>query len=292
MRSLKTYTFPAFASSAGAGGKEALSSVHESEDACVSASEKPVDRPHGVYQVSHGFYTRQGGVSQGGYWSLNCGTFSGDKLAGVRQNLERVRQHMNASYLAIMQQTHSNVCALIDKPGASELKKADALVCNIPGIALGVVTADCVPVLLRGEDTEKRPIIGAAHAGWRGAVGGIIENTLVQMDLAGVVRGSLRAAIGPSIRQASYEVGDDLYREVCQAGEESERFFMTGRQGSLWFDLCGYVAFRLAGAGVKNVFISPGDTYVQEDDFFSHRRMTHRKELGCGRQISCIMILP
>ena len=240
----------------------------------------------------HGFFGRRGGVSAGLYGSLNCGTGSNDNPAHVRQNRAAVAAAMGvrADHLVTLHQVHSAECTLVDRPFAdSDRPKADAMVTDTPGLALGILTADCGPVLFYGVKADRSPVIGAAHAGWGGALKGVLEATVKAMTERGAKPESIRAGIGPCIGPRSYEVTDEFAAPFLALNPESEHFFKTARrEGHLMFDLPGYIAFRLAGCGVRSVTITGFDTCAMENDYFSYRRTTHRAEPDYGRQISVI----
>ena len=240
----------------------------------------------------HGFFGRQGGVSKGVYDSLNCGRGSDDNLSNVQINLDRVAQAVGVASenLLTMHQIHSDKSQIVEEPWTLEQRpEIDSMVTDKAGIALGVLTADCAPVLFLGFKKDGAPVIGAAHAGWKGAVGGVLDSTIENMKNLGAE--DIKACIGPCIAQASYEVSEDFFKPFEKDDPENERFFMAGaREGHLMFDLAGYCASRLARQGLKHVFIKDLDTYFNEEDFFSYRRATHRKEKDYGRQISVIMI--
>jgi len=243
-----------------------------------------------LHGVKHGFFTRQGGVSVGIYKGLNCGPGSDDDPTAVQQNRQSVVEYINADHLLTLHQVHGKDCVVADAP-YDKRPKADAHVTDVPGLALGILTADCVPVLFVGEKTDGAPVIGAAHAGWGGALKGVLAETVGQMQALGAELCSIRAAIGPCIAQKSYEVSASFVDPFMEEDEMNERFFMVAqREGHLMFDLPGYVALKLAKAGVKNVSIGDQDTYALEEDFFSYRRTTHAQELDYGRQISVVMI--
>lgn len=241
--------------------------------------------------IYHGFFTRKGGVSEGIYHSLNCGRGSNDAPENVHENLARVQSHLDAKRLYCMIQTHSANCEIITSENDPDNRpEADALATDTPGLALGVLTADCGPVLLAGRKSSQAPVIGAAHAGWGGAVRGILEATIEKMEHLGAIRSTIAAVIGPSIQQASYEVGPEFFESFVEKSLSNEQFFKSGRAGKYHFDLQGYIAARLAKAGCQKVFISDLDTYKDERRFFSYRRATHRIEPDYGRQISTVMI--
>lgn len=242
--------------------------------------------------VIHGFFGRRGGVSAGIYGSLNCGLGTGDHPEAVTENRTRVANaSANAKILTLWQHHSADCVAVTDvwTDDRSKLPKADAMVTNRPGFALGILTADCAPVLFTGQDGKGRPIVGAAHAGWKGALAGVIENTVTAMRSLGAE--NISAAIGPCIVQASYEVSADFVKPFLEQDKGNGRYFAAGKNDSVrQFDLTGYVTSRLKKAGIMNVSVSDADTYKQDADFFSYRRTTHRKEADYGRQISIIAI--
>jgi YfiH family protein len=250
-----------------------------------------------IGKIQHGFFGRQGGVSQGTYESLNCGPGSDDDPRAVQENRARVAKHfgVGADKLASVWQIHSPDCLIIDQipPSGDKRPKADAMVTDKAGLILGVLTADCGPILFAGEKADGSPVIGAAHAGWGGALKGVLESTLEKMKECGATDGSLRAAIGPCIGPASYEVSQGYEKPFLERDPEDERFFRAARQeGHLMFDLPGYIANRLAQAGVTQVTITGHDTYALAEEFFSYRRATHNNDPDYGRQISAIFIKP
>lgn len=247
--------------------------------------------------VSYGFYGRAGGVSAGLYTSLNCGTGSQDNQNHVAQNRSIVAKNMGVADgdISTVWQCHSATCLSIKSHVAQgeDKPKADALVTDVAGLAIGVLTADCGPVLFKGEKPSGAPVIGAAHAGWGGALGGVLENTVQEIIHSGARLETIEACVGPCIMQASYEVGQDFALPFLEKHEEAERFFMVGqKEGRLMFDLSGYIAFRLSACGVKTVRLMGVDTYKDEQNCFSYRRATHRGEGDYGRQMSCIVINP
>lgn len=245
-------------------------------------------------RVFHGFFGRQGGVSKGVYNALNCGPGSDDAIECVQRNLEIVAGEagLKAGAILLLHQVHGKTCLQADKPWSlHDRPQADAFVTDRPGLGLGILTADCAPVLFYGRKADGAPVIGAAHAGWKGALGGVLAATLEQMKNCGAVPDSIAAAIGPCIGQVSYEVGPEFWEAVVKDDGTAEKFFRTARtQAHHLFDLPGYCAFKLAGAGVRNVVIKDLDTYFNEEDFFSYRRTTHRADKDYGRQISLIAI--
>ncbi len=242
-----------------------------------------------VLACSHGFFTRQGGVSVGRYASLNCSLSGQDAPDAVRENRARVAQRLGAGpqNLVGMTQVHGTEVAVVEAAwpyGAGP--RADAMVTNQPGVALGIVTADCAPVLLA--DLKAR-VIGAAHAGWRGAAAGVLEATIEAMVRLGARRASIGAAIGPCIRQPSYEVGPDLRDAILAHDGADDVFFIEGMRPHRWqFDLTGYCRARLHGLG--RVDVIDADTLADTDRFFSHRRRILAGGGPIGHQISAIML--
>jgi len=246
----------------------------------------------GAHGVSHGFFTRQGGVSTGIYASLNCGPGSGDAREAVMENRRRVLSTLaneGSATLVTLYQIHSGEALCVETPWpVDDPPKADAMATRVPGLALGILTADCAPVLLAD---EKAGVIGAAHAGWRGALSGIIDGVVASMETLGADRARIAAAIGPCISQHSYEVGDGFRTQFLDSDPVSERFFAAGGRAAHWqFDLEAYVAGRLKRAAVTSVLPLGICTYAQQSDYFSFRRTTHRGEPGYGRQISAILL--
>ncbi|ACI50874.1 protein of unknown function DUF152 [Gluconacetobacter diazotrophicus PA1 5] len=239
--------------------------------------------------VRHGFFTRAGGVSQGPYASLNCSTRSGDDPAALAENRRRVAHAMGVAPDGLLgvTQVHGDAVATVTVPWAvGERPRADAMVTDRPGLALGVITADCGPVLFAAADGG---VVGAAHAGWRGAVGGILEATLAAMAALGAAPALVRAVVGPCIGQASYEVGADMRAQVLAADAGAAPFFAPGRRpGHDQFDLAGYCVARLRRAGIGQVTALGVDTLDDAARFFSHRRRTLAGGGPIGHQISVI----
>lgn len=239
-------------------------------------------------KIVHGFFGRKGGVSEGVYANLNCGPGSGDDLEKVAENRKLVRNALGLQNLSTSYQCHSAICNIITAPFTDKLE-GDALVTNVAGVGLGILTADCGPVMFHGQSANGM-VIGAAHAGWGGAVKGVLENTIAKMIELGADLSSIHAGIGPCIAQASYEVGADFQKPFLEDDKDAAQFFKDGQAGKLQFDLAGYIAFRLKRAGVEHIEDIKIDTYAHEDDYFSFRRATHRGEAQYGREISVISI--
>ncbi len=239
--------------------------------------------------LDHGFFGRTGGVSRGIFASLNCGPGSGDAREAIVANRARVAEALFADALLTLYQTHSAVAVTVSEPWElGEGPHADAMVTNRPGLALGVLTADCAPVLLADPDHQ---VVGAAHAGWKGALSGVIESALAAMERLGAKRAHIAAAVGPCISQMNYEVGPEFRERFVAADSANSRFFKPSlRPEHCQFDLEGYVFHRLRLAGVRNIKLLAACTYAREDGFFSFRRATHRGEQDYGRQISAILL--
>lgn len=238
-------------------------------------------------KVPHGFLGRRGGVSTGLVSGLNLGAEDDQRL--IEENRRRaVQAVLPDARLAMVYQVHSAEVATVDEPWAHEDRpRADALVTSRPGVLLGILTADCAPVLFHDPVAN---VVGAAHAGWRGAIAGVTDRTIVAMEALGARRERIAAAVGPCISQASYEVDADFEANFVVADTYNARFFRTGREGHAWFDLEGYVAARLVAAGIGQVGKLGEDTYTQDARFYSFRRATHRGEPAYGRQVSLIGI--
>jgi polyphenol oxidase len=237
--------------------------------------------------VSHGFLGRRGGVSSGIYAGLNVGLGSDDAQDAVAENRTLAIEHVErGAQLVTLHQVHSDVALTVTAPWPDkERPQADAMATDRPGLLLGILTADCTPVLLADLQAG---VVGAAHAGWKGALGGVTDSVIAAMETLGASRGRIVAAIGPTIARTSYEVDDGFARRFEESDPANERFFTPGREGHQQFDLEGYVTARLAGAGIGRIEALGLDTYGDADRFFSFRRATHRGEAGYGRQISLI----
>lgn len=241
--------------------------------------------------VRHAFYTRRGGVSAGIYDSLNCGLGSGDDRDSVIENRRRAMAFLDLpeDALATNFQIHSPDVITVDKVWArDERPKADAMVSATPGLALGILTADCAPVLLADSAAG---VIGAAHAGWRGALTGVAEATIAAMARLGADVGRIQAAIGPCIAKESYEVGPEFPGPFLAQDEGNRRFFEPSqRAGHFMFDLSGYLAARLRAIGVAEVDIVARDTCAESENFFSYRRTTLSRGKDYGRGLSAIAL--
>jgi YfiH family protein len=239
--------------------------------------------------LAHGFLGRRGGVSTGVCEGLNVGLGSGDDRAAIGENRRRaVAAVAPGAALVTVHQIHSPTVLCVEGPWPDDARpRADAMVTDRPGLALGILTADCAPVLLADRQAG---VIGAAHAGWKGALGGVVEATVAAMEGRGAERGRIAAAVGPCIARRSYEVDEGFFRRFVGDDAENERFFGAGRTGHHLFDLEGYVVSRLAAAGLSRIEALDEDTYGQEERFFSYRRATHRGEPDYGRQVSLIAL--
>lgn len=239
--------------------------------------------------VAHGFFTRQGGVSKGIYASLNCGVGSKDSPDAVRKNRARVAQRLDARKLLTCHQVHGTTAVIADDSVPADWRpKADALVTATPGVALGVLTADCAPILLA--DPQAR-VVGAAHAGWRGAVAGVAEAAIAAMEGLGAARRRMVAAVGPCIGREVYEVGPELEAKFLAQDAANARFFARPSPAARpRLDLSAYVADRLQKAGIPVVKALNACSFTSEKEFFSYRRSQVKGESDYGRQISAIVL--
>jgi len=241
--------------------------------------------------IAHGFFTRQGGASGGIYDSLNCGLGSKDAADSVLENRARVARHLGATtdQVITLHQVHSDIAIVADGPiQRGQLPRADAVVTRTPGLVIGALAADCAPVLFV-DPTAK--VVGAAHAGWRGAIGGVLESAIAAMEGLGALRHRIRAAVGPCIGQDAYQVGPEFKAEFLARAPENARFFMRPGLGERpHFDLAGYVASRLESARIGAVEKQAPCTYENESILFSYRRSQRRNEADYGRQISAIVV--
>lgn len=238
--------------------------------------------------LTHGFFTRRGGASSGIFSSLNCGQGSSDQTEMVAINRARVATAIGVSpdRLCSVHQTHSATALTLDAPFQTP-PKADAMVTATPGLGLAILTADCQPVLFADASAG---VVGAAHAGWKGALDGILDATLDAMETLGANRADTTAVIGPSISQRTYEVGPEFLDRFLADDPENARFFAGGTGDRCQFDLIGYGLHRLRAAGVGRAEWTGHCTYSDPDRFYSYRRATHRKEADYGRLISAIRL--
>lgn len=243
--------------------------------------------------IAHGFFTREGGVSEGLYASLNCGFGSGDAPDRVAENRARAMRRLEIApeSLVTCYQVHSPTVIEVEAPWRrEEAPRADALVTTRRGLALGILTADCAPVLFADAEAG---VIGAAHAGWRGAIGGVCEATLAAMTKHGARPERIVAAIGPAIAQPSYEVGPEFPAPFLAESPRNADFFVPSpREGRFLFDLGGYLDRKLRGLGIAAVARSRDDTAADERRFFSWRRTSLRGEKDYGRGLSAIALVP
>jgi len=243
--------------------------------------------------VRHGFFSRNGGVSEGLFTSLNCGFGSGDDKDRVAENRRRAMAQIDleGERLVTAYQVHSPDVVEVKKVWAREdSPEADAMVTRERGLALGILTADCVPVLFA---EPKAGVVGAAHAGWKGALGGVLEATVAAIKALGGDPRNIVAGIGPAISQRSYDVGPEFPTPFLAQDARNSDFFCPGaRAGHFHFDLKGYVARRLAAAGLSTIQTLPCDTCAEDERFFSYRRACHRKETDYGRGLSAIYLEP
>ncbi len=244
-----------------------------------------------IGHAGHCFFSRVGGVSSGIYASLNCGPGSDDDSADVAANRARAMDHLGLPDTALLTnyQVHSPDVVVVTEPWQpGNPPRADAMITTRSGIALGVLTADCAPVLFA--DRQAR-VVGAAHAGWRGALSGVLSNTIDAMEQHGARRDRIVATVGPCIAQASYEVSDALVEEFQAQQRHDPAFFATGTRPGPWqFDLPRFVAAELNNAGAGSVHVIRRDTYEESSQYFSYRRTTHDNQPDYGRQLSAIFL--
>ncbi|MEA3538632.1 MAG: peptidoglycan editing factor PgeF [Pseudomonadota bacterium] len=247
----------------------------------------PVLHARALDGLPHGFLGRRGGVSEGIVAGLNVGLGSQDDRAAIAENRCRaVEAVLPGAKLVTLHQVHSPDTIAVTAPYPDDARPhADALATATPGLLLGILTADCAPVLLADREAG---VVGAAHAGWKGALGGVTDSVVAAMETLGARRERIAAAVGPCIARASYEVDEGFFRRFCEADPENERFFLDGRAGHHQFDLEAYVGARLAAAGIGRVELLGADTYANAQAYFSFRRATHRGEADYGRQIALI----
>ena len=241
--------------------------------------------------IAHGFTGRRGGVSTGLVAGLNVGLGSDDDPAAVQENRRLATSAiLPGSMLVTLHQVHSADVIHVTEPIPTDSRpKADAMVTDRPGLLLGVLGADCPPILFADEAAQ---VIGAAHSGWKGAFAGVGEATVAAMEQLGADRSRVVAAIGPCIQQKSYEVDTGFFVRFCESDPENERFFREGRADHYQFDLEGFIALRLAACGIGTVHVSGVDTYSDQQGYYSFRRATHRSEPDYGRQMGAIGLRP
>jgi YfiH family protein len=242
--------------------------------------------------LHHAFFTRRGGVSEGIYASLNGGLGSSDDPAKVAENRRRMTDELGLAPEALISvhQVHSADAVIVEGPWPGERPRADGMATSVPGLALGITTADCGPVLFADPHVG---VIGAAHAGWRGAASGVLESTVEAMERLGARRNKIVAVLGPTISQAAYEVGPEFVATLTGLDRQNKRFFRPSeREGHAMFDLPGYIGLRLEAAGIGEFANLGLCTYSDEERFFSYRRTTHRGEPDYGRLISAIAFTP
>jgi len=242
--------------------------------------------------IRHGYFTREGGVSSGIYGSLNIGLGSDDERDRVLENRNRVAAALGVDRANLVSpfQIHSPDVIAVTGPFEDDAdRKADALVTKTQGLAIGVATADCGPVLFADPDAR---VVGAAHSGWKGAFTGVLQNTVAAMETLGATKVGIRAVLGPTISQGAYEVGPEFHdRFVAETPENARYFVPSERSGHFMFDLPAFITDRLRDLGLKHVGGTGHCTYMDENRFFSYRRTTHRQEPDYGRQISAIALL-
>lgn len=246
-------------------------------------------RAEALGDLPHGFLGRRGGVSTGELAGLNVGYGSNDERAAIEENRARaVAALLPGAGLATVHQVHSADVVRVERPWPqAERPHADAMVTDRPGVLLGILTADCAPVLFADRQAG---VIGAAHAGWRGAFAGVTDATIAAMEQLGATRENIHAAVGPCIAQPSYEVEEEFRARFLADDSGSARFFVTGAAGKPHFDLEAYVVHRLLAAGIGEVEARGLDTYAEPERFYSYRRASHRGEADYGRQLSAIAL--
>lgn len=252
-------------------------------------SEVEVIRAVSLGRLPHGFLGRRGGISVGQCAGLNVGFGSNDDREAIAGNRRlAVAALLPDAELVTVHQVHSPEVVVTAEPWPQdERPRADAMVTDTPNLLLGILTADCAPVLFAD---HKAVVVGAAHAGWRGALAGVTDATIEAMEKLGARRENIHAAVGPCIAQPSYEVDEAFRRRFLHADAENARFFVTGPAGKPHFNLEAYVVHRLIAAGIDEIEAVNLDTYAEPDRFFSYRRSSHRGEADYGRQLSAIAI--
>lgn len=240
--------------------------------------------------IKHGFFMRRGGISTGVYESLNTGEGSNDEPGNARSNRSIAMQSFgfaNGDNLYSLNQAHTNKAVILNEV-PKERFEADGMVTNTPGIALGILTADCTPILFAD---KKSGVIGAAHAGWKGAIGGVIENTIEAMEKMGASCGNISVSIGPTIAQKSYEVGPEFYEKFLEEKQNNAQYFIPSvKNGHFMFNLPAYVVGRLENLGLESIEDCGRDTCAEPDNFFSYRRNCLQGLKDYGRNLSVIVI--
>ncbi|MEM6478066.1 MAG: peptidoglycan editing factor PgeF [Pseudomonadota bacterium] len=238
--------------------------------------------------VTHGFFTRRGGASSGVFEGLNCGAGSSDQAEIVLLNRARAAEALGSPHKALITQYQVHSADVVTVKSARDAgETADAMVTSVPGLLLGVLTADCQPVLFAD---RANGVVAAAHAGWKGAMDGVLERTVDAMEALGAERGEITAVIGPTISQGSYEVGAEFVERFLEEDPENGRFFAGGAAGKAQFDLPAYGAHRLRDAGLLDVSWTRHCTYEDDTRFYSYRRSVHRKEADYGRLLAAIRL--
>jgi YfiH family protein len=237
--------------------------------------------------INHGFFTREGGVSTGIYAGLNGGQGSKDTTEAVDENRARIAAHLGVEKLISVHQVHSDRAEVVSGSWQGAKPQADAMVTNRPGVGLAILTADCAPVLFADRDAW---VIGAAHAGWKGALTGVVEATIAAMIGLGAQRERIAAVVGPTISQAAYEVGPEYVERFLDEDPEHGRFFAGGRGDRAMFDLPGFCLHQLREAGIGSADWTGHCTYADEDRFYSYRRTVHRGEPDYGRLVTAIAL--
>jgi YfiH family protein len=239
--------------------------------------------------MPHGFLGRRGGVATGALSGLNVGVGSNDERAAIERNRAlAISALLPGADLATVHQVHSAEAVRVDRPWPQDQRPhADAMVTDLPNVLLGILTADCAPVLFAD---RRAAVIGAAHAGWRGALAGVTDSTIAAMERLGAKRETIHAAVGPCIAQQSYEVDEAFRARFVASDAGNDRFFAAGAAGKPRFDLEAYVVHRLVAAGIDEVEALNLDTYTAPDRFYSYRRATHAGEADYGRQLSAIAL--
>ena len=246
----------------------------------------PPFETHPALPVAHGFFGRQGGVSGGVYKSLNASLGSDDARDHVEENRKRIRDALGADFMVSLSQVHSDRVVIATDQPVGDIE-ADGMVTRVPDLALGVLSADCGPVLLADVDAG---VVGACHAGWRGALSGIVENTVAAMCELGASPSRMNAVLGPCIGPESYEVGEAFQAEFEDVEPGNTVFFHTPESGKAHFDLPAFILSRLDMCGVEVAHWAGEDTYALPDKYFSYRRNTHHSLVGYGRNLSAVML--